>query len=172
MDEKQDTHDSGIRRNPVFWLMWLLPGAAVAASFATLAIALDGADTKLPAAYHWEGAALDEDFDRARRAFERGIGATLTVDAARGECFLDVRGDASDNLRLLLTHSADASLDRQVLLRRTATGDFRAPCASVPAGRWRVALDDDAAGWSLRARVDGALDAVELRARDPGGATS
>ena len=73
-----------------------------------------------------------------------------------------------DSLRLLLTHAVDATLDRQVLLRRTSASEFRAACPSLPAGKWRIAVDDDLAGWSLRGRVDGVI-AIELRARDPGG---
>lgn len=159
-----------MKPNPVFWLMWLLPGAAVCASFATLAIALDGADIKLPASYHWEGPALDADFERAKRAVALDIQATLEVDAGARECVLTVSGPASDSLQLLLTHSNDAGLDRQVLLRRTAGGEFRAACASLPPARWRIALDDKAGGWSVRARAEGSLERVELEARDPDGA--
>ena len=46
--------------------MWVLLGAAVIASLATLAIALRDADRPLPAAYHWEGEHLDRDFALAR----------------------------------------------------------------------------------------------------------
>ncbi len=160
--------EKSFRRNPVFWLMFLLPGAAVAASFATLAIALSGADRALPPNYHWEGERLDQDFERARRAASLGIRAILEVRG--GECVLTMVAVDSPNLRLLLTHSNDASLDRQVLLKRGPAGDHRADCAAVPEGRWRLALEDDAAGWSLRQRVTGSLAHVELVARDPEGA--
>jgi hypothetical protein len=159
-----------MKANPVFWLMWLLPGAAVCASFATLAIALDGADVKLPPTYHWEGQALDEDFERARRAVALGIRGSFQVDAAAGECVLTLTGPASDSLQLLLTHSNDVDLDRRVLLRRAAGGEFRAPCEKLPPARWRIALDDEVKGWSLRARTS-TLERVELQARNPGGGT-
>lgn len=159
-----------MKANPVFWLMWLLPGAAVCASFATLAIAMHGADTKLPASYHWEGENLDRDFQRAQHAAELGLAGTLELDAAARECVLRLRsGEASPTLRLLLTHSQNVDLDRMVMLKRSATGEFRAPCEALPEGRWRIALDDDSAGWSIRARIDGALARVDLRARDPRG---
>ena len=57
-----------LRANPVFWLIWLLLGACVVASFITLAIALRSADRALPASFHWEGTQLDADFARARVA--------------------------------------------------------------------------------------------------------
>jgi hypothetical protein len=161
-----------MKKNPVFWLMWLLPAAAVCASFATLAIALGGADTALPTSYHWEGERLDEDFERARRAVSLGVSARLDLRA--GECIVTLRSSAGDSasLRLLLTHSNDVSLDRQVLLRLSQPGEFRAPCSDLPAGKWRIALDDEFAGWAIRAKVDGSLASVNLRARDPGGPAS
>ncbi len=159
--------EKSFRKNPVFWLMFLLPGAAVAASFVTLAIALGGADRALPPGYHWEGERLDEDFDRARRAAALGIRGTLALNA--GECVLTLAGVDSPHLRLLLTHSNDAGLDRQVLLKRGAANEYRAACAEVPEGRWRLALEDDAAGWLLRQNAVGSLAQVELVARNPEG---
>ena len=159
--------EKSLRKNPVFWLMFLLPGAAVAASFATLAIALSGADRALPAGYHWEGERLDQDFERARRAAALGVRGTLELRA--GECVLTLNGVDSSSLRLLLTHSSDASLDRQVLLKRAATQDYRAACADLADGRWRLSLEDDAAGWSLRQRITGSLARIELAARNPEG---
>jgi hypothetical protein len=163
-----DNPDKPFQRNPVFWLMFLLPGAAVAASFVTLAIAVAGADRALPPNYHWEGERLDQDFERARRAASQGIRGTLRWDA--GQCVLTLAG-GSDTLRLVLTHSIDAGLDRVVLLTRARGDEYRAPCGGLPAGGWRLSLEDDAAGWSLRQRVD-ALTHVKLAARDPGGSSS
>jgi hypothetical protein len=160
--------EKSFSKNPVFWLMFLLPGAAVAASFATLAIALSSADRALPPGYHWEGERLDQDFERARRAATLGVRGTLALQA--GECVLTMAGVDSPTLRLLLTHSNDAGLDRQVLLKRGAANEYRAACAALPDGRWRLALEDDAAGWSLRQRITGSLTQIDLVARNPEGA--
>lgn len=159
--------EKSFRKNPVFWLMFLLPGAAVAASFATLAIALSDADRALPAGYHWEGERLDQDFERARRAAALGVRGTLELRG--GECVLTLAAVDSPNLRLLLTHSNDASLDRQVMLKRTPAHDYRSACEDLAPGRWRLALEDDAAGWSLRQRITGSLEHIELAARSPEG---
>lgn len=163
---QSEKSEKPFKRNPVFWLMFLLPGAAVAASFVTLAIAVAGADRALPPNYHWEGAGLDQDFERARLAASLGIRGTLTWGG--GECVLTLTGAGNDNLRLMLAHSSDAGLDRVVLLKRSAGNEYRAACADAPAGRWRLSLEDDAAGWSLRQRVEG-LARVDLIARSPEG---
>jgi uncharacterized protein len=158
-----------MRFNPVFWLMWLLPATAVVASFATLALALQSGDRALPSEYHWEGERLDADFGRARSAAALGVEVTLEIDA--GECRARVRNvpEPAAALGLLLTHGMDAGLDRRVRLTRTAANDYRAACGPLDSGKWRVALDDDTAGWAVRGTTDSAFTRLVLRARDPGG---
>lgn len=159
-----------LRTNPVFWLMWLLPGTAVVAGFATLAIALRGADHVLPSTYHWEGDGLDRDFERARHAASRDIALSLAL--RDGECIAVVRNlpAGSETLELELANGSNAALDRFVTLRRVAPGELRAPCEPLPQGRWWINVNDDAGDWSLRARAEGTLGRVEMRAREPGAA--
>jgi hypothetical protein len=161
--------DNDTRFNPVFWLMWLLPASAVVAGLATLAIAVRGADRALPTEYHWEGERLDADFGRARSAVALGVEITLGIEA--GQCRARVRNLSPEPaaLNLLLTHGGDAGLDRRVRLTRFAANDYRATCAPLDAGKWRVALDDDSAQWALRGVVDGGFTSLLLRARNPDG---
>lgn len=163
------TADTDTRFNPVFWLMWLLPASAVVAGFATLAIALRGADRALPVEYHWEGERLDADFGRARRAAQLGVEVSLAI--AAGQCRALVRNLPLEPvaLNLLLTHGLDAGLDRRVRLTRVAANDYRASCAPLDSGKWRVALDDDSAHWALRGALEGGLAVLVLRARNPDG---
>jgi hypothetical protein len=161
------------RRNPVFWLIFALPGLAVVGGLVTVAIAFVHADRTLPSAYHWEGANLDADFERARRAAAQGLAATLQIRSAENLCVIRMadRPASPASLRLLLTHSDDAGLDRQLRLPRVRPGEYQAACDGIPDGKWRIALDDEAGTWMIRSQVDGALAHVELRARDPGGAS-
>ena len=141
--------------NPVFWLMWLLPGSAVVAGFATLGLALRGGDRPLPPEYHWEGARLDEDFERARRA--AALGVEVTLEIAGGQCHASLRNVAGPgSLNLLLVHGFDAAFDRRVRLTRFSAGEYRAACAPLEPGKWRVAVGDDST-WSLRGSVDGQI---------------
>jgi uncharacterized protein len=157
------------RFNPVFWLMWLLPASAVVAGLATLAIALQGADRALPADYHWEGERLDADFTRVRTAAALGVGISLEV--RDGQCHAVSRNLPVDPsaLDLLLTHGSDAGLDRRVRLPRIAPGEYRAGCAPLEPGKWRVAVSDDAARWTLRVSAQDFSKPLELRARSPDG---
>ena len=157
--------------NPVFWLMWLLPGSAVVAGFTTLALALGSGDRALPEEYHWEGDRLDRDFARARSAV--ALGVEVVFEVRGGQCHAELSGATDDlaALNLLLTHGSDASLDRRVRLARVATGEYRAPCASLAPGKWRVAVDADAASWALRGVVETGQTTL-LSARNPAGGAS
>ena len=152
------------RTNPVFWLMWLLPGAAVVAGFATLAIAMRGADHRLPPTYHWEGDGLDRDVARAQNA--AGLGISLVLEVRDGVCVATVRNlpAATEAIELELTNGANAALDRVVTLRRTGPDELRAECEPVPRGRWWIDASDSSGEWSLRTRTEGTLSRVELGA--------
>jgi len=157
-----------MKANPVFLLMFALPGAAVLGGFATLAIAMHAADRPLPEAYHWEGERLEADYTRQRAAVRRGI--RVTLEMANGRCAAHVVNDDAATLDVLLTHGSDAGLDRMIKLPRTAAGEYAADCAPPPAGRWRISVDAPSGAWSVRDSIDGALAHVALRTRDPGGA--
>ena len=157
-------------RNPVLWIVCLLPASAVVAGLTTLGIALREADRPLPQAYHWEGVNLDRDFATARAAAARHI--AVEFGARNGECTAVVSGEAGDApaLTLMLTNSNDPDLDLTLRLVRTAAGDYRSACAAIPQGHWRIAIQDEAATWSLRAELDGGMARQILRARSPEGA--
>ncbi len=157
-------------RNPVFVLIWALPAAAVLAGIATLFIALEEADRALPASYHWEGARLDADFERARRAAQLGIVASFDLSAGAGRCSVTLEPAVdADVLELRLTHGSDAGLDRMLRLTREDDGVYRSACTPAPRGRWRVALADAAGSWALRGAAEGPPSSFDLRARAPEG---
>jgi hypothetical protein len=161
-----------LRANPVFWLMWALPGSAVVAGLTTLGIALHSADRPLPEAYHWEGERLDADFVRQRAAATLGV--RVTFEAADGRCTAHLAGSAADPpaLDVLLTHGVDASLDRALKLPRIGSGEYAGNCTAPPAGRWRISIDEPSGAWGVRGTIDGGLSRIDLRARDPAGAAS
>jgi hypothetical protein len=160
-----------LRSNPVFWIMWALPAAAVAASFGTLAIALRGGDVALPAAYHWEGERLDADFARARVAASSGLELTFEARPASGLCQATLRGATDDPaaLHLQFTHGSNADLDRMLRLPRVAAGRYDGECTAIPIGRWRISVEDEARRWNLRGLADGSLERLILKARNPEG---
>ena len=156
---------SPLKRNPVFWLMWAIPGAAVLAGLSMVAIAMQDADRALPDIYHWEGERLDADFERARQAARLDVQAELLFEGS--QCRVRLQGAEPPALRLHLTSGSDFGRDQAVNLARSAAGDYRAACVALDRGKWRVALQDDANTWSLRAQLDQPAQRIELRARLP-----
>lgn len=157
----QPTADA-TRSNPVFWAMIAIPLATVLAGLVTLRLAFVGGDPELPARYATEGAALDRDFERARRAESLGIGTTLRLDTDGG-AVLALRSEAGAappaTLELLLTHATLPALDRRIVLRRqTPEGDYSAAMAPLPAGDWLVQVDAAQTGWRLRGRLIAPVD--------------
>src|SRR5688572_6619630 len=110
------------KHNPVFWLMWAIPGAAVFGGTSMVALAIRDADRTLPDIYHWEGERLDADFERARQAARHGISATLELIG--GVCTVTVTNAPAeaDSLQLRLTNGSDVRLDRALTLWRVAAG--------------------------------------------------
>lgn len=160
-----------MKKNPVFWLMWLLPGTAVVASFVTLAIALQRADRALPDLYHWEGERLDADFERARNAERLGMRATLSLDVGRHYCKVTVNPAAalSRALTINLTNVGQPELDRSLTLIRTGVGEYGVACGPLSEGRWLVALEDRGGQWALRGKLSDARQVAVLVARRPEG---
>jgi hypothetical protein len=144
------------KRNPVLWLVIALPLLAVAASLASLALAVSRGDPELPKDYHWEGAALERDQQRLSLAAQQGISATIGFDAARGLCTVSLQGAAPGALRLSLVHPADPSADRRLELTR-AGASYAGRCAPLAAAHWRLELSDDQGVWLLRGRAQGTL---------------
>ena len=161
--------DSPLRSNPVLWFVWVLLGGTVIAGLATLAIALHGADRALPETFHWEGPHLDRDFALMRNAAAHGTVVSFT--RLQGECRARVTSAPNEApaLSVLFAHGSDAGLDRMVYLQRVAPGDYRAACPAIPPGRWRVALEDSAGAWAIREQLDGNVEQLSLRARNPEG---
>jgi hypothetical protein len=157
------------QKNPVFWLMWAIPAAAVFAGSSMVVVAMHDADRALPGIYHWEGELLEADFERARLAARLGLRADLVVEG--GHCVLTLTPAPlqTEELQMRLTNAGDLHLDRAVSLVRQQPGRYRADCQPLQRGRWRVALQNAANTWALRAQLDDSLTRVAIVARDPEG---
>ena len=165
MKEDNPVNDDNKRANPVLWLVIGLPTAAVVASFATLIVSTRASDQPLPQRYHWEGAAYDNDQARVAMARRVGVTAQLQFIAAQGECRVVLTGAAPDTLRVELAHPTERSQDRHLLMKRDATG-YRATCEPLPMAHWWVEMADDSAGWLLRGRLRGSMDAAQQLTSD------
>jgi hypothetical protein len=140
--------------NIAYWLIWILPSCAVAGSFTSLYFAVHGMDPPLPAAYHWEGQALDADQSRQAQARSMGIAALLQFDAATGHCRVKLQGDSPGELRVDLAHPTRSADDRHWVMKRDGDG-YQGECGALPKAHWWVQIGDPAGHWQLRGRVKG-----------------
>jgi hypothetical protein len=141
-----------------------LPLLAIAGSTAAAVIAFTSGDVALPGEYHWEGAQLDHDFEKSRRAASLGVQGQLWLLDGTCRLKLQMTGGAPAALELRLVHGARADLDRTVHLARQADGGYEGHCGTVPAGLWHVQLLDAGDGWSVQQDISGSLDGARLAA--------
>ena len=145
------------RPNYVVWVAIGVPLFAVVASILLVFVSLRGAEAELPANYSWEGAALDQDLERARRAV--ALGAVIGLDfAADGRLvarlgFRDAAQALPARLVVHLTHSTLPQLDRRVdMPLDAASGTYGAALPPLQRGRWLIEIADGDGAWRLRER--------------------
>jgi hypothetical protein len=163
--------------NPALIATIVIPAFAIAASVATVGVAVLYGDRELPEQYHWEGFRLDRDFALAERARELDVRIAFGRIGAGGTCSadLDLRGPASGTLTLRLTHATLPVHDRFVELRRVSASEhgalthahYAAACEALPEGHWRLEISDSQMGWSIRQSVAGTVNGLSIAARRP-----
>jgi len=145
------------RPNLVVWVAIVIPLIAVVASIGLVFSSLSEAEAELPANYALEGAALDQDLARARRADELGAVAGLEF-AADGRmvarlAFRDAAQPLPSRLVVHLTHSTLPALDRRLeLALDPATGSYSSTLAPLQRGHWLIEIADGDGAWRLRER--------------------
>lgn len=158
------TSFSANKRSPIIWVMIGIPVIAVLASFTTLALAIRGAEPELPASYHWEGKALDNDLAKLRAGQDLGVHGPLELRAdgsvALRPLFADPAYLPPAELTLRLSHATLAREDRVLTLRRD--GDvWLARTNALPAGHWLLELTDGH-DWLLRREFTAPQATLEL----------
>jgi len=130
------------------WLILAILGWGVVSASITLGVALKHPPHMMTGDYAKLGKALVDTHVRADRAEALGLAGTLRVE--RGNWLLQLAPEASElsaeALLLLVQHPTDSTRDRQVLLRRSAPGAYRADAIDIP-GRGRLIVSDLEQTW-------------------------
>lgn len=150
-------------REPLAWLAFGLPLSAVIAGIATVAIAVDGADSLVVDDFQKVGLVAERHGAMERRAAELGILVTVSIDREHGMVTARIAGDdVSDTLTVDLHHATQPALDRHVTLRRDTASLHRGDVGVALPGRWYVRITDGSNNWRVTGRMNAEERLIEL----------
>ena len=171
MNEPLQAEDNVWYRQFYVWLIIFLPACAVAASFATLYIAVQNRPEMVVADYGNIEAISTKFADRNRHALNLGLSANLTFTEVTDRTAVTVKlrsndGDALPSvLQMRVTHSTMASLDD---LGQLAGGEgYYTGTINLPGGAYDFHIEDEQKSWRLSTRVTGSPATLELSPYQP-----
>ena len=150
-------------REPMVWLVILLPTAAVVAAVASVVTAFVTRDAVVADEYRKEGLAINRDPTRDLAAKRLGVsaevrleGGTLSVRLAPGSA------PAPRGVVVIFSHATRAEQDRLVALSG-ADGVYTAPLPALAPGHWYLELSPADRAWRLTGEFVDTLGTLTLR---------
>ncbi len=128
------------------WFILAILSWGVVSATITLSFALRNPPHMMTGDYARLGKALVDTHVRADRAEALGLAGMLTAEKGAWLLRLEVTDLPAQQLVLLVQHPTDSSRDRQVVLNRSAPGEYRAAAAEVPS-RGRLIVSDLEQTW-------------------------
>ena len=129
------------------WILLSGPAVVLVAGGITTWIAFASADGVVAGDYYKRGLAINQDLQRERRAEQRAIAAVVTLPS--GKIQVRLSGAAPEALFGHLVHATRAGHDQRVRLAKVAPGVYETEMPALPAGRWRIVLEDPRREWRL-----------------------
>lgn len=129
------------------WIIMAGPAAVVLAGAATIWIAFATADGLVAEDYYKQGLAINKVIAREEEARKLGVAADLSL--AGGRILVNLRNDDPPAVFVHLAHGTRAGHDQRLRVARTAAGTYEAELPALPAGRWRVAIEDPQGRWRI-----------------------
>jgi hypothetical protein len=129
------------------WLLISGPAAVLVAGAVTMWIAFASADGLVAEDYYKQGLAINKRLAREDLARRLGISAAVTL---RGEHLrIDLQGEKPEALFVHLAHATRAGHDVRLRLTPAQDGIYEADTGALPAGRWRVVIEDPRGRWRI-----------------------
>jgi hypothetical protein len=162
MSGRQRADDTGTLGAPWYrqfwpWFLIALPSVAVAASIASLVIALRNADTLVRADWSDAGENINAELALEREAHVRGVSALVRLEPGSNRVSVQLDGAGVENvaqLALELRHPTDAARDFHSLLDAGGPGLFLGDAESARiTGSWYLTIAPPDRAWLLRRRV-------------------
>src|SRR5262245_30584506 len=134
-------------REPWPWILMSGPAACLVAGAATIWIAFASADGLVAGDYYKRGLAINQDLQRERAAEQRSIAADVRLES--GKVRVRLSGADPEALFGQLVHATRAGHDQRLRLAKVAPGLYESAMPALPAGRWRIMLEDPRGEWRL-----------------------
>jgi hypothetical protein len=134
-------------RQPWPWLLMSGPAAVLVAGAITTWIAFASADGLVADDYYKQGVGINRVLAREAKAQQLGISAEIAFNSST--ISIHLRGQAPEALFVHLAHATRAGHDQRLRLAPTAPGVYEAELPPLPAGRWRIVIEDPRASWRI-----------------------
>jgi hypothetical protein len=134
-------------REPWPWLLMSGPAAVLVAGAITSWIAFRTADGLVVEDYYKQGLAINKVLKREDNARTLGIAADIVLRRDRLE--VSMSGAQPEVMFAHLAHATRAGHDLRLRMVRSPAGRYAADLPPLPAGRWRIALEDPASTWRV-----------------------
>jgi len=129
------------------WLLISGPAAVLIAGAVTTWIAFASADGLVAEDYYKQGMAVNKVLAREQHAAQLGLSADLQL--TQEKIVVKLRGAAPEALFVHLAHATRAGYDQRLRLAPVQPGVYEAELPELPAGRWRIVVEDPRASWRI-----------------------
>lgn len=136
-------------REPWPWILMAGPAAAVIGSAITVWLAVASSDGLVADDYYRRGLAINQEIRRDQAA--RDLGVAADVEASAGTLRVQLTGRAAlpEALFAKLVHATREGHDLRLRLARVQPGVYETALPALPAGRWRLVLEDPRGEWRI-----------------------
>jgi hypothetical protein len=129
------------------WLLISGPATVLVAGAVTTWIAFASADGLVAEDYYKQGMAINKTIAREELAAQLGLSVELEITPH--SIAVSLRGAAPEALLVHLAHATRAGHDQRLRLAPTQEGRYEAELPQLPAGRWRIVVEDPRATWRI-----------------------
>ena len=159
-------------REPWPWILMAGPAAVIAAGAVTVWLAVSSADGLVADDYYKRGLAINQEIRRDQAVLDLGIAASVETrdgvlrvrltwgqsNFSNGQAVTPIGAvgkvtltpyAAPEALFAQLVHATRAGHDQRLRLARIAPGVYEAALPELPAGRWRLVLEDPRGEWRI-----------------------
>ena len=134
-------------REPWPWLLMAGPAAVIVAGVFTAWLAVTTSDGLVADDYYKRGLAINAVLKREEAAARLGIAAEVRRD--HGALVVRLSNARPEALFVTLAHATRAGYDVRLRLPRGGDGAYSAELPAMPAGKWRVVIDDPRGEWRI-----------------------